>query len=380
LLGEHGPEAAWALERAARIFGSLGAGVAEAFCLGYAAIAAMRSGSSERASRLAAQARTLAALHEAPAAAGVALLAAGAISLDDRDTERASEVLTPLGTWDWHAQLVGLAPSAPALADQHPEGDVEALPPMPSIEPAVNHNGGPADSPAKLRCLGSYSLDFAGRRVEEGTAKPMERALLHLLSMRVGETVHRETLIEALWPDADPEAGLHRLQVAVSSLRRLLAAAGADGQQVLARDRESYKLVLPEGADVDMRRVEKAFQEASAARLSGNEAAEEQSLMALMSAYGGPLLADDGPVDWVLESRRVLQGHFVDAATRHAEMRMQAGDLVAAGAAARVGLGVDRYRDDLWKLLVEIAEHAGNWAEAEQARRGYEAVLAELGV
>ena len=70
----------------------------------------------------------------------------------------------------------------------------------------------------------------------EDSAKPMERALLHLLSLRVGEAVHREALIETLWPDADPEAGLHRLQVAVSSLRRLLAGAGVDGQEVLARE------------------------------------------------------------------------------------------------------------------------------------------------
>ena len=62
-----------------------------------------------------------------------------------------------------------------------------------------------------------------GRTVDESAAKPMERALLHLLAARAGEQVHREALIEALWPEADPDAGLHRLQVAISSLRRLLA-------------------------------------------------------------------------------------------------------------------------------------------------------------
>src|SRR5262249_12477655 len=112
-----------------------------------------------------------------------------------------------------------------------------------------------ATAAVRMRCLGGFSLVIRGHTVDASSAKPMERALLHLLSMRAGEQVHREALIEAFWPDAEPDAGLHRLQVAISSLRRLIAT---DGEQplLLAREGESYRLVLPEDADVDIWQVD----------------------------------------------------------------------------------------------------------------------------
>jgi DNA-binding SARP family transcriptional activator len=438
------PEAIWALERAARMFGDLGAGSVEALCLAYAAVAAFRSGSRERASRLAAQARTVSAIYEVPGATAVAALVHGALSGDDRELERAREILAPLGTWEWHAALVdagvqasaspGAAPTERPDSDEAPTVPASRAPQSPAPAPAANlAPDTPSDEPvlgqpdagepvsgervpgegisgepvsgtaepaadsagvaarpspgapsppagASLRCLGAYTLTFGGRKVAEDSAKPMERALLHLLSLRVGEAVHREALIETLWPDADPEAGLHRLQVAVSSLRRLLAGTGVDGQEVLARDRESYRLSLPPGADIDFRRLEKASRAASVARRADEDAAEEEALVEVMTLYSGPLLADDGPAEWATQPRRVIQNLYAEAATRRAVLRLKAGDLVSAAEVARAGLAVDRYRDELWKLLVSAAEQAGNHAEAEQARRGYDAVLSELGV
>jgi DNA-binding SARP family transcriptional activator len=448
------PEAIWALEHAARMFGELGAGSVEALCLAYAAVAAFRSGSRDRASRLAAQARTVSALYEVPGATAVAALVHGGLSDDDREMERAREILAPLGTWEWHAALVdagvqasaspGAAPTERADSGGAPTVPASRSSQSPAPAPAANlaadtdsgepgsgepgfgepgsgepgsgepvsgepvsgerisrepvsdtaqaaadsaeiaarpSAGAPAPSAgASLRCLGAYTLSFGGTKVAEDSAKPMERALLHLLSLRVGEAVHREALIETLWPDADPEAGLHRLQVAVSSLRRLLAGAGVDGQEVLARDRESYRLSLPPGADIDFRRLEKAARAASVARRADEEAAEEEALVEVMTLYSGPLLAEDGPAEWATQPRRVIQNLYAEAATRRAVLRLKAGDLVSAAEVARAGLAVDRYRDELWKLLVSAAEQGGNHAEAEQARRGYDAVLSELGV
>jgi DNA-binding SARP family transcriptional activator len=384
------PDSAWALERAARTFGELGAGSLEATCAAYASMGALAGGAPELAQRLASQARTLSSLHEVPGAAGVAALARWKLSGDERELSRARDCLVPLGTWEWHAALAG-APESPADRDAPAHGHA-----APGPGHATGSNGAgaasgngrangtavgpPLEASAALSCLGSYRLSFSGVRVEEEGAKPMERALLHLLSMRPGESLHREDLIEALWPEADPDAGLHRLQVAVSSIRRLLAAAGADSQQVLTRDRESYRLSLPDDADVDVWRIERAAHAAALARTTGDAAAEETALVDMMSAYGGPLLADDGPADWLVERRRGLQALFVEAATRRSLLRLKLGDLETAAAVARAGLAVDRYRDELWKLLIETAERAGNHAEAEQARRSYEGVLAELGV
>ena len=96
--------------------------------------------------------------------------------------------------------------------------------------------------------------------------------------------------------------------------------------------------------------------------------------------YGGPLLPGDGPADWVVDRRAALQHAAVDAAARLAGLRLARGQDREATEAARIGLSLDRYRDELWRLLIEAADRSGHHAEAGQARRAYAAVLGELGV
>ena len=357
------PRAADTIERAARSFGELGAGVVEAMALGYAALAASREGNAEVTGRLATEARTLASLLEVPLASGVAALAQGVLSQDERELRRAREVLEPAGGWEPHWLLSGQdgqrAPSEP--------------------EPVVVSTNGSTHE-VELRCLGGFSLAIHGTPVDEGAAKPMERALLHLLALRANEAVHREALIESLWPDADPDAGLHRLQVAVSSLRRLVAAAGGEGGALISREGDAYRLVLPEGSFNDIDHFEQAVDRAGRGRAQGDSDAEKQALQDAISAYRGPLLPGDGPAEWAIAARRRLQGAVTDSAARLGTLLLEEDQPAAAADTARAGLAIDRFRDDLWKVLIEASERAGNYADAGQARRAYEEVLEELGV
>jgi DNA-binding SARP family transcriptional activator len=362
------PWASETVERGARTFGELGAGVLEATSLAYAALAALRNEGRDNAGRLANQARSLAALLDVPGAAGLAGLALGLALDDERELRQAQQILDPLGLAEWPQTLAGLeARAAPEPAANGPVGRTlstdRALPPT-----------------VVLRCLGDFSLTINGSSVDETAAKPMERALLHLLCARANEAVHREALIEALWPDADPDAGLHRLQVAVSSLRKILGAAGPDGTGLLSREGDAYRLSLPPGSDVDVAVLEHALERADRARGANDLVTEMQALREAIAAYRGPLLPGDGPAEWAVGTRTQLQGAVTDAAARLGALLLQDDQPQAAAETARAGLAVDRYRDDLWKVLIEGSERAGNYADAGQARRAYEAVLEELGV
>ena len=362
--------AAAPLARSATIFNELGAGVPESAMLGYLALAALQEGNTQLATSSAHQARTLAALLEVPGSVGLAALALGRMG-DERELRRAKDVLGPLGTWEWYSRL-----GAPDASGDHP---VDSGP-----KPA--HNSGNADTNGssekpgvQLRCLGDFSLAISGQLIDEQVAKPMERALLHLLASRAGERIHREALIEALWPEADRDAGLHRLQVAVSSLRRLLGAAAGDGQ-LLSRDGDSYRLTLPQESDVDLWKLNRALRQSGQARSGRDRPGEKAALAEALAAYTGPLLPGDGPADWAAALRASLQAQVADAAGRLASLRLEDGDPQRAAEAARAGLAADRYRDELWKLLIESAEQSGHHAEAGRARQAYAAVLDELGV
>ncbi len=375
-------------ERAARIFGEIGAGVLETIATSYLAVSADAAGELELATKSAHQARTLAALLEVPGSAGLAALALGRVFGDDRELTRARELLEPLGTWEWHQALGRSRSEAPEAAS--PGGERPATAPggdQPGLgrrPPLGQGRGDPEARPSRvrLRCLGGFALMMDELTVDESVAKPMERALLHLLAMRAGQQVHREALIEALWPEADPDAGLHRLQVAISSLRRLLAVepGGPLPLPLLVRQGDSYRLAVPEESDVDIWQVEAHLRRAATARQAGQADVEEEALAAALAAYGGPLLPGDGPADWVVGRRSSLQAAAVDATVRLANLRLEQGAHQAAAETARTGLSVDRYRDELWKLLIEAADRSGHHAEAGQARRAYAAVLEELGV
>jgi DNA-binding SARP family transcriptional activator len=233
--------------------------------------------------------------------------------------------------------------------------------------------------PVSLKCLGGFALTMDGKVFDESLAKPMERSLLHLLAARVGEKVHREEIVEALWPEADPDASRHRLQVAVSSLRRLLSEF-ADGVQLLAREGDGYGLVLPPYADVDRWKVEYCLRAAAHARLADDVAAESSALRGVVMAYGGSLLPMDGPAEWAQELRLQLQTAVADAATRLAHHLADSGDYQEAAEIARRGLSVDRFRDELWRICIDAAERSGNQADAKRTRNAYDDVLVELGV
>jgi DNA-binding SARP family transcriptional activator len=348
------------LSWAADSFHRLGAGALEALCLAYAALSAAGAGDPESVRTLAGRARALGSSLDVPAAVAVSALALASVGLEPGGLASARAVLEPFGSWEWHRDLAGSAAGAEPA---------QATPPRSEERPGA---------PVRIRCLGGFEMEVEGRAVDEEAAKPMERALLHLLALGAGSPHHRETLVSSLWPDADAEAGLHRLQVAVSSLRRLVGRV--NGNELVARTGDTYRLALPEGSSVDTARFEEAAERSVAARSAGDVAGERGALEEAFALYRGELLPADGPAEWVIEPRRWLIGRYSDVCARLAAALLEDDQPRETCRVARSGLTADRYRDDLWKLLIDGAEHAGNHAEAETARREYETLLNDLGV
>jgi DNA-binding SARP family transcriptional activator len=230
----------------------------------------------------------------------------------------------------------------------------------------------------RIRTLGGFGIEVGGTPVALDGIKPRPRALLRLLASNGGGPVHREVIAEALWPEADGPAGGRGLHVAVSNLRSFLGEAlGAEGARMIARDGDAYRLAVP--AEVlDVACFERAVNEGRAARAAGESPmpAFERAL----AAYGGDLLPEDGPAEWVVERRERLRAEVVDIARGLAEAALLADDPPTAIRACRIGLGHDRYHDPLWRLLIEARDRAGDVGAASRDRREYQGMLAALGL
>ncbi|HEV7757540.1 MAG TPA: AAA family ATPase, partial [Acidimicrobiales bacterium] len=200
-------------------------------------------------------------------------------------------------------QETGVDVVAPPL---HPGAGGEPAAPAPAPPAPL-----PAAQPLRVRCLGGLVLEIDGRPVELAEARPRARAALRLLAAHAGRPVHVETLTEALWPGGDPVAGKRSLQVALSSLRGLLDAHAPGAGALIERRDNGYLLELPDGAESDVSAFATAGDACrTAARPNDDGDVDVDAVIAAgeeaLAAYGGDLLPEEGPAEWVVPLRRSL--------------------------------------------------------------------------
>ncbi len=115
------------------------------------------------------------------------------------------------------------------------------------------------------------------------------RELVKLLALAEGHRLHREQVMEALWPELDPAAAANNLHQVVHVARRVL---GADAIS-LSDD------LLTLHASVDVDEFERAAEQA-------RRAGSADSYRAAMSIYAGELLPENRYEDWAGARREQL--------------------------------------------------------------------------
>jgi ATP/maltotriose-dependent transcriptional regulator MalT/DNA-binding SARP family transcriptional activator len=232
------------------------------------------------------------------------------------------------------------------------------------------------DGEIALTLLGGFRLQVAGRVEEWAGVRPRALVLLRLLALSAGIDVHRERLLEALWPGVAPRTGTRRLQVAVSSLRQALTRAGIPGHDVLRRQGDAYRLALPPGTHLDVRELDAALTALSTARARGQPAAEPARRA--LALHRGELLPEDGPAEWVVGERERLRLHVAVAARELAEDCVRSGAVAEGVGAALRSLDLDPFQERPWAILARLHERAGDRAAAARARREQARAAAEL--
>jgi DNA-binding SARP family transcriptional activator len=363
---------------------SLDAGTLATWADGLAAMAAVRSGEPD-ARELAVTAEATARSMAVPAAtmwANLAFsIAAGSEPEADEYRSAALAIAHETGLHapqaDSGAAVIARRDPASSRGSSGPNGVNGAHPTEFRLAPISR--GGPP--PLVVRLLGGFELRLDGRAVDLSPIRPRARALLRLLCLNAGTALHHETIEAALWPEAEAEASSRNLHVAIASLRRALEPNLTRGAfQLLRRDGDAYLLALPAGSEVDLLRFERVVAAGRAARERSDDGGAGRAFQEALDLYGGDLLPEDGPAEWVADRRDLCRLAVVDAAQGLAEILLARGDRAGSAAAASAGLQVERYHDPLWRLLIRARDEAGDQGAASRARLGYDRMLAELGV
>jgi predicted ATPase/DNA-binding SARP family transcriptional activator len=181
----------------------------------------------------------------------------------------------------------------------------------------------------------------------------------------------RETLIELLWPETEPEAGRHNLSNALSFLRRALEPPGVPPGSVLLADRPSVRL-NPAAFTTDVFAFERALRQAAAPGLS-----EAERLALRLEAgvlFRGPLLPGFYD-DWIAPQATRLSSLFVDLVGQVVPPLLAAGRREEALSLAERAVTTDPFSEPATRRLMEVLAAMEQPSPALRAYRQLEARL-----
>lgn len=246
-----------------------------------------------------------------------------------------------------------------ALIFLHPKAEPETSTPQPHLE---------------VHCLGDFRVAVAQREVAPRSWKRQQSLLLlkYLLVHR-DRPVHREELIEVLWPEVSLNTGLGRLKVVVYGLRQRLEMGGAEARH-LRTEGELYRLDL-DTAWLDAAWFERLADEGGALRRRGEPADAVEAYASARGLYRGPFLQGDPYAPWATSERERLREKYLMVLTASASLATQLGDLAGAASLYRAAIEEEPCREDLHRGLMEVLWQDGRREEALLQYRSCERVL-----
>jgi predicted ATPase len=158
------------------------------------------------------------------------------------------------------------------------------------LQPKPDDRPQPAGD-VSIKLLGGFAATRLGEPVDPSIWRLRKgRELVKLLALAPAHRLHREQLMDALWPELDPAAAANNLHQVVHVARRALGAETVELREEL----------LTLGASVDVDDFERAVEQARRAGSPG-------AYRAAMSLYGGELLPENRYDDWAGARREEIE-------------------------------------------------------------------------
>ncbi len=162
----------------------------------------------------------------------------------------------------------------------------------------------PSKTAMSIQLLGGFSISANQRTIQAAQWRSRRAlSLVKLLALTPGHRLHRDQVIDALWPDSDLAAATNNFHQTLYTARRVLDQA-LPGCLVLEKGFLSLSNAEAHTLTVDVEAFEAA---ASHARESQDPTAYRSAL----ELYTGDLLPDDRYEEWTLQPRQALRQSFL---------------------------------------------------------------------
>jgi DNA-binding SARP family transcriptional activator len=231
---------------------------------------------------------------------------------------------------------------------------------------------------AVVHDLGPLSIEVAGRTIEGTAIRPRSVALLHYLATRPRHAATRDEAIDALWPDAEAQAGLNSLNQAIYHLRRALDP--------------DYDLALQEGTptpyirhEAEMVTVNLDLVRFDSAQLRSTldavrRRARVDQIDDLLDSYVGPFGVEVPFEPWAEQHRSALDVGIFAVIEREMAAAYSVGDIDRAIDLALRAVRIDPTDGAMLEHLALLLEESGSIAGARRAAARALSALREMDI
>jgi len=230
-------------------------------------------------------------------------------------------------------------------------------------------------SKLELRLLGPVRITVDGAPVEERVwTRRKSKSLVKILALAPRHQLHREQLMEHLWPEMEPELAANNLHKAIHAARRALEPelkSGADSRFILTQDQQVL-LRAPGELWIDL----EAFEQRAGEALKRGE---PEAYEAALELYEGELLGEDRYEDWAAARREQLSLLAQKLLAGFAQLDETAGRLPQSIERYRQLLAFDQTNEAAHRRLMRLYALAGSRHQAlQQYQHCREAIRKEL--
>lgn len=214
----------------------------------------------------------------------------------------------------------------------------------------------------QIHLLGDFRVVIDGRVLADAVwTRRRAESLLKLLALAPGHSLHREQVVDYLWPDADLDSGLANLRYTVHVARRILTDVASAGGVLRLRG-EQVTLAPDGGVWVDVDAFEQAAERAS---LSGRRGDHE----AAIALYAGELLPENRYEDWTTGRRERVRDIYLVLLGGLARLQETGQEYSRAEATLQRMLDIDAANEQAHVGLMRLHLRAGR---RQRALRQYE--------
>jgi predicted ATPase/DNA-binding SARP family transcriptional activator len=221
----------------------------------------------------------------------------------------------------------------------------------------------------ELHLLGEFSVAVNGAEIpKENWHSKKVRNLIKLLALAPGHHLHRDQVLETLWPDAGMTAAVNLFYQALHAARKILGPTPAAAHRYLSYHKEILSLCPDDPLWIDV----EAFEE------QVSIAHQSKSLSDHLRArdlYQGELLPEDRYETWTLTIRRTVNEQYINLLLEIARMYEEQQDYVRAVELLKDIIELDPVCEQAYARLMFLYVRLNH---REQALQSYQQLVENL--